>query len=136
MVEERTQKLKKTQSQLLRSTKLAFEDVNLPGENTDQMRKWLELIQKETKRCKAIVGGVLDFSRSSGMDLKPLNINQIIQRISFQDTGCGNPQENLNKIFDPFFTTNKPGEGTGLDLGEKQGGKRGNIYCFLTSEEG
>jgi signal transduction histidine kinase len=27
--------------------------------------------------------------------------------ISISDTGCGIPQENINKIFDPFFTTNE-----------------------------
>jgi len=49
--------------------------------------------------------------------------------ISFVDTGCGIPQETLEKIFDPFFTTKKPGEGTGLGLSiafgiiEKLGGR-------------
>jgi len=32
------------------------------------------------------------------------------------DTGCGIPQETLQKIFDPFFTTKPPGQGTGLGL--------------------
>ncbi len=36
--------------------------------------------------------------------------------ISIQDTGCGIPEDNLNKIFEPFFTTKKVGEGTGLGL--------------------
>lgn len=109
MVEERTQKLRETQSQLLRSSKLAavgqlaagvahelnnplggvlgytqwllekLEVVNFPEENTAQVRKWLEFIEKETKRCKAIVGGLLGFSRSAEMDFKPLDINQILQ---------------------------------------------------------
>ena len=25
--------------------------------------------------------------------------------ITFRDTGCGIPKENIDKIFDPFFTT-------------------------------
>jgi two-component system NtrC family sensor kinase len=36
--------------------------------------------------------------------------------IEIRDSGCGIPEENLNRIFDPFFTTKKEGEGTGLGL--------------------
>jgi signal transduction histidine kinase len=32
------------------------------------------------------------------------------------DTGCGIPQENLNRLFEPFFTTKGVGKGTGLGL--------------------
>jgi signal transduction histidine kinase len=34
--------------------------------------------------------------------------------VSIADTGCGIPQEQLNRIFDPFFTTKKKGSGLGL----------------------
>ncbi len=39
-------------------------------------------------------------------------------KIDVSDTGCGIPEENLNRIFDPFFSTkeNIIGSGTGLGL--------------------
>lgn len=37
-------------------------------------------------------------------------------KVMIADTGCGIPEDNLNKLFDPFFTTKKAGEGTGLGL--------------------
>lgn len=34
--------------------------------------------------------------------------------ITIRDSGCGIPQEDLNKVFDPFFTTKELGTGLGL----------------------
>ena len=36
--------------------------------------------------------------------------------VSFTDTGCGIPAENLERICEPFFTTKQEGHGTGLGL--------------------
>ena len=36
--------------------------------------------------------------------------------ITFQDTGVGIIEENLQKIYDPFFTTKAEGTGLGLSL--------------------
>lgn len=37
-------------------------------------------------------------------------------KITFADTGCGIPDNSINRIFDPFFSTKEPGKGTGLGL--------------------
>jgi signal transduction histidine kinase len=39
--------------------------------------------------------------------------------IIIADTGCGIPQEHLNKIFAPFFTTKSRGTGLGLAVVKK-----------------
>jgi two-component system, NtrC family, sensor histidine kinase HydH len=36
--------------------------------------------------------------------------------VAFHDTGCGIPEEVLDKIFDPFFTTKSSGTGLGLSI--------------------
>ncbi len=41
--------------------------------------------------------------------------------IAVADTGCGIPEQHLEKIFDPFFTTKPVGKGTGLGLSMSYG---------------
>jgi two-component system NtrC family sensor kinase len=41
--------------------------------------------------------------------------------MSITDTGCGIPQDDLQRIFDPFFTTKGVGKGTGLGLSVSHG---------------
>ncbi len=50
--------------------------------------------------------------------------------ISISDSGCGIPQENLDKLFDPFFTTKPVGIGTGLGLSISYGiiQKHGGLF--------
>ena len=48
-------------------------------------------------------------------------------RVSFKDSGCGIPEENIDKIFEPLFTTKPKGIGLGLAISkrliEQNGGK-------------
>jgi len=37
-------------------------------------------------------------------------------KVSIQDTGCGIPEEDIDKIFNPFFTTKPTGTGLGLSI--------------------
>lgn len=46
---------------------------------------------------------------------KPYVGNQFVEVI-IEDSGCGIPEDNINKIFDPFFTTRRAQGGTGLGL--------------------
>lgn len=72
----------------------------------DQMNQvFLNLIMNA---CQAMPeGGTLQL----GLDSTETTVE-----LTIQDTGCGIPQEHLDKIFDPFFSTKAVGEGTGLGL--------------------
>ncbi len=61
-------------------------------------------------------GGILTITTRLKVEDKRLSGKPDFIEISFTDTGCGIPPENLDKIFDPFFTTKMDWKGTGLGL--------------------
>jgi two-component system NtrC family sensor kinase len=45
----------------------------------DEMRKHLEVIEKETRRCKAIVENLMKFARQEKADMTPTDLGQVVQ---------------------------------------------------------
>ncbi|MDI6753817.1 MAG: cache domain-containing protein [Thermodesulfobacteriota bacterium] len=100
-VEHRSQQLKRMQSQLMQSEKLASlgrlasgvaHEINSPLtgiltfshllmrklKDNPELQKELELIVRETTRVSIIVRGLLDFARESKPQKRPCNINELI----------------------------------------------------------
>ena len=172
---------------VLSYSSLLLEKAKMPKE-----KRWLTIIVDETKRCRNIVSGLLDFARKSTLEKFPTQVNDIVERaislmehkesfhnikiikqlnndlpkvkvdsgqiyqvitnliinaadamdgkgmltvksqihtieskiaddrhfveLSVTDTGCGIPQQNMERLFNPFFTTKGPTVGTGLGL--------------------
>lgn len=83
------------------------------------------------------------------IETEALNLTQELRRdravvppgdyavIRVADTGCGIPEDRLDKIFEPFFTTKKVGEGTGLGLSTVYGiVKQSGGFVFVDSVVG
>jgi two-component system, NtrC family, sensor kinase len=113
MVDERTRQLKETHNKMLHQDKMAslgklsasvVHEINNPiagilnlimlmkrmvEEDTigkreiDQFSHYLNLMETETRRTSRIVSNLLAFSRQSKIELKRINLNQLIEQILF-----------------------------------------------------
>jgi len=111
MVAERTQQLKETHEKLIHQDKMAslgklsasvVHEINNPnagilnlimlirrviseGPVTDkelrQFDNYLGLMESETRRISRIVSNLLAFSRQSKIEMRPLNINQLVEKV-------------------------------------------------------
>ncbi|QER42427.1 response regulator [Thermodesulfobacterium sp. TA1] len=82
--------------------------VFVPGEETFWRYIFLNFISNAKEAIKD--EGTIEISLS----LKTIDKRYLV--IKIRDTGCGIPEENLEKIFQPFFTTKKESSGLGLFL--------------------
>ena len=110
MVEERTRQLRETHLKLLHQDKMAslgklsasvvheinnpiagvlnlimlikriMDEDDLTQENIAQFHKYLNLMETETRRISRIVSNLLAFSRQKKMEIKPLDINQLVDK--------------------------------------------------------
>ena len=71
-------------SGILTYTKLICKQLNkidLPGESKKSMLKYLNVVEKETKRCGDIVKGLLDFSRKDQENFADRHMHQILKDV-------------------------------------------------------
>lgn len=113
MVEERTSQLKETHEKLIHKDKMAslgklsasvvheinnpiagvlnfillikrmIQENSLEKKDIEEMSRYLDLMEKETKRTSRIVSYLLAFSRQNKMELKPLNLSKLIEHTLF-----------------------------------------------------
>ena len=113
MVEERTSQLKETHEKLIHKDKMAslgklsasvVHEINNPiagvlnltilikrmiqenhfgDKDMDEIMRYLNLMEKETRRTSRIVSYLLAFSRQNKMELKPLNFSKLIEQTLF-----------------------------------------------------
>lgn len=113
MVEERTSQLKETHEKLIHKDKMAslgklsasvVHEINNPiagilnlillikriisetpvgKKDIEEFSRYLDLMENETRRTSRIVSYLLAFSRQNKMELKPLNLNNLIEQTLF-----------------------------------------------------
>lgn len=85
-------------------------DAELPyilGDNSQLQQVFINVILNAVQAMKEIGTLTINTTHDKNNDMVVIEIS---------DTGCGIPEEMIDRIFDPFFTTKEVGEGTGLGL--------------------
>ena len=81
--------------------------------DTEQLKQvFLNIIANAFQAMRG--GGILTIKTNSRTNENPLNLH-----VTFSDTGCGIPKEDISKIFTSFFTTKEDGIGLGLCIVER-----------------
>jgi PAS domain S-box-containing protein len=123
MVEERTTQLEETHAKLIHQDKMAslgklsasvVHEINNPNagilnltmlmkrmidegpvgdKEIGSFGRYLDLIESETRRISLIVSNLLSFSRQSGMEMKPLSLNRLVDKVLLLNS-------NLLKLYD------------------------------------
>ena len=81
--------------------------INLYGDPNKFVQMTTNLVINSIDACKPDGGDMSIILENNGDGFA---------KLTFQDTGCGIPEEIKSRIFDPMFTTKPFGEGTGLGL--------------------
>lgn len=63
------------------TTVLGYADLLLLDESSAMPREELERIRAEALRCRRIVGNLLDLSRAESVDMRPLSLAQVIDKV-------------------------------------------------------
>ena len=77
------------------------------GDNSQLQQVFMNVILNAVQAMEEVGDLTLTTFRDKKDDLVVIEIT---------DTGCGIPEDLIDRIFDPFFTTKEVGEGTGLGL--------------------
>ncbi len=97
--------------------------------------KRIEVVREESERLSLVVAdfnqlvqviinlvvnAVQAMNEGYRLDIRTSEDNDWV-KISVHDTGCGIPEENMDKLFTPFFTTREEVKGVGLGLAVSYG---------------
>ena len=90
-----------------------------------ELAQFLPLISVDTNQIQQVLINIILNAQEAMPEGGFLTISSsrkdAFVEIKFIDTGCGIPEENMDRLFDPFFTTKEEIKGTGLGLAVSYG---------------